>query len=406
MKPVNLIHRLFINSIGKPWDESDTLYLLLQKLTDFLYIVNFLLTKRDPALKQKFNELLDSMINHNTDPTSKLFESSSSFLFANDTSSILSQPTLGKHRPDQNAIFSFASGVYDDLAMFILSARKSGFKGDIVINIPKRTQLEEKVMKFLDIQSKHGVVVYEGYDISLIEGEYKFILDRNDVAFEVAKFEYFYIWSHHYPDKEIMIIDGEYSYFQTNPFAAPSDCGQMALNFYEENYHTINFDFMYIDHKDIWKTILGIFQIDDDGEMVFRQEISCNSVLNPSSIVGHQHALKRFLFNLIDLFDASECTYYGCDYACVNYLFYKEIQKIGNPISFSASSRQQGGHSINTGFAASLHYLSQNKIYDLKSNLFLNSDGQPTPVVLNYHLYKEVEGLFDKRLEDLLKEIE
>ena len=104
-------------------------------------------------------------------------------------SSLRSLPDLGTHRRQEDAIFTFADGNYDDLSLFVLSARKSGFWGDIVISVPDKEHLEKQVIKFLEFHSNRGVVVYFGYDITLSEGTYEFKLNGDDVTFETAKFE-------------------------------------------------------------------------------------------------------------------------------------------------------------------------------------------------------------------------
>ena len=102
-----------------------------------------------------------------------------------------SNPTMGTHRPDRDAIFSFIGGDdFDSLALFILSARKSGFDGDIVLNIPDRNDLDEDVVAFLEHHAtKGGVILYEGYDIEYLTGKYDFKLEIEGISVEVAKYE-------------------------------------------------------------------------------------------------------------------------------------------------------------------------------------------------------------------------
>lgn len=100
-----------------------------------------------------------------------------------------SKPTMGTHRSKEDAIFTFADGNFEDLVLFILSARKSGFQGDIVLCVPERDSLSREVIDFLEFHSKHGVVVYEGYDVVFEQGFYEFKLDTTAAAYETAKFE-------------------------------------------------------------------------------------------------------------------------------------------------------------------------------------------------------------------------
>jgi hypothetical protein len=120
-------------------------------------------------------------------------QSSSLYLIENDdnTHTIRTKPFMGVHRPNADAIFSFIEGNFDDMAMFILSARKSGFDGDIVVNISAKENMEEGILKFLKFHSSNGrgVVVYEGYNIFFEQGDYQFRLEMDGIAYDVAKFE-------------------------------------------------------------------------------------------------------------------------------------------------------------------------------------------------------------------------
>lgn len=157
-------------------------------------------TFSDPHLNEAVDTLKDNIMEDliSSDFSPSLLDKTYSVFFSDESSDvnnsnhigrILSNPTMGKHRPKENAIFSFVDGNFDYLALFILSARKSGFEGDIVLNIPKRQDLEPKLIQFLEYHAKRGVVVYESFDIEFSGGKYEFLLDRDGVKFEVARFE-------------------------------------------------------------------------------------------------------------------------------------------------------------------------------------------------------------------------
>ncbi len=198
-----------------------------------------------------------------------------------------------------------------------------------------------------------------------------------------------------------MILDGEYSYFQTNPFSRVRDCGHMTLHFYEESKLSMNFAFMRLDNKEIWNKMIRVFEMKDQE---LQSELRDEFVLNPTAFFGHQYVLKQFLHSLIDLFESTNCVQSGCDFACVNYMWYKEILEIGNPISVSLLSHRQGLHVINPGLATSRHHLEKHKLFDNDKKLYTNVDGQPTSVVLNYHLNTELGSMLNKKYEELLKE--
>ncbi len=199
-----------------------------------------------------------------------------------------------------------------------------------------------------------------------------------------------------------MILDGEFSYFQSNPFATQADCGQLILNFYEENQVSMNFRFLRIDNKDIWSAMQHIFA--PPNEQVFLNKYKGEYVLNPGVLDGHQHVIQRYLLSLIDILQTSGCMHYGCDYAALNYMWYEEILEIGSPISVTLRSHHQGSHVINTGIAASLHFLSMKNLFDAEKNLYLNWSGEPSPVIMNYHMNTQLRDIFEERLEELLKE--
>lgn len=152
----------------------------------------FISKHSDPQLNEIIQEVKTFLMNNTLNYTIPL--ESDAFFFSNSQNDneediMLSKPTMGKHRPNVDAIFSFIFGYFEDLVFFILSARKSGFDGDIVVNIPERSTLDKEVMKFLEFHSKRGVVVYEGYDMIFTEGTYAFRLEQDNVALEIAKFE-------------------------------------------------------------------------------------------------------------------------------------------------------------------------------------------------------------------------
>ena len=198
-----------------------------------------------------------------------------------------------------------------------------------------------------------------------------------------------------------MILDGDFSYFQSNPFNQPVDCGHLAMNFYEENTFSINFQYMNIDNKEIWSAMKKVF--DMNGEKL-HNELDKKFVVNPTAFFGHQYVLQRYLIGLIDLLAYTDCMEHGCDFAAVNYMWYKEILEVGSPISVSLLSHQQGCHLINTGIASSLNFLIKRNLFDDEKKLYLNWDQEPSTVVLNYQLNTEMVSVFNERLKQLLKE--
>lgn len=177
------------------------------------------------------------------------------------------KPVLGKHRPDQDAVFVFASeydlGIYQG---FILSLRKTGFQGDIVLAVSpldmaapgaKPTPRQQSLLEFFS--SDPNVIIYvvpfvcynaEGQMVDSSKGgmrvcecnvlygsrnvtEAKKKGDKdtmtdwqplNDwrIARPVAttRYELYWLWAIHYNKHSwLMLIDARDTYFQTDPFA-------------------------------------------------------------------------------------------------------------------------------------------------------------------------------------------
>lgn len=198
-----------------------------------------------------------------------------------------------------------------------------------------------------------------------------------------------------------MIVEGDFAYFQTNPFLIPVDCGHLTLNLYEEHKYAFDFDIMKFDNKEIWNAMLKIFGLSEkELHATYRDEY----VLNPNSLFGHQYVLKKFLTSLIALLDDTACSEFGCHYAAMNYIWYKEISEIGSPISVNLRSNHQGVHAINPGIPASVQFLEKRHLYDSKEKLYLNWSGEPSPVILNYQLNIQLASFFNEKVLALEKE--
>lgn len=181
------------------------------------------------------------------------------------------KPVLGSHRPDQDAVFVFASeydiSVYQG---FILSLRKTGYMGDIVLAVspldmadpsnPKPSARQNALKDFF--ASDPNVIIYvvpfvcynaEGQSTDSAKGGMRVChchvlygtrnatlanpdkhieysapdtwdpLDDFRASRPVAttRYELYWIWSRHYqPHTWQMLVDARDTYFQTDPFAA------------------------------------------------------------------------------------------------------------------------------------------------------------------------------------------
>lgn len=179
------------------------------------------------------------------------------------------KPRLGEHRPDQDAVFAFASEY--DLSThqgFILSLRKTGFQGDIVLAVSPTdlakdgeaaSTKQEKLHEFF--ASDPHVIVYvvpftcynaEGESVDSAKGgirtchchvlygsrnvteanpdrhipfsatEWAPLQDyRAERPVATTRYELYWLWSIQYqPHTWQMLVDARDTYFQTDPFAA------------------------------------------------------------------------------------------------------------------------------------------------------------------------------------------
>lgn len=179
----------------------------------------------------------------------------------------LLKPTLGEHRADQDAVFLFASEY--DLSIyqgFILSLRKTGYRGDIVLAVspldmaapgvtptPRQKQLSEffasdphviiYVVPFVCFNAegeavdsaKGGMrvcqcnVLYGSRKVTKAtkKGEKDVVTEwqplkdwRTARPVATTRYELYWIWATHYHKHSwIMLIDARDTYFQTDPFA-------------------------------------------------------------------------------------------------------------------------------------------------------------------------------------------
>ena len=85
-------------------------------------------------------------------PFANLINDNSNINHSNNITTVL-QPSLGQHRYDQDAIFTICDGLsFQQIALFIISLRTSGFKGDIVIST-----WSKRYFDYLQHQQEHGV---------------------------------------------------------------------------------------------------------------------------------------------------------------------------------------------------------------------------------------------------------
>jgi hypothetical protein len=154
------------------------------------------------------------------------------------------KPIFGTHRPDVDAVFSFAQGYsLRDYVRFIETLAKTGFDGDIVISVASVDKLDPSTLTYL--KSKQNVIVYavswqcfkrhgepmenpDDYALCQIKNFLGLnngtgIATIEDIRIPrplaTARFELFWAWSLQYnPLSLLLLIDFRDVFFQLHPF--------------------------------------------------------------------------------------------------------------------------------------------------------------------------------------------
>merc|ERR1740124_188491 len=246
----------------------------------------------------------------------------------NNHSSLIVQPSMGSHRKEVDAVFSVGDDLkLKDLSLFVMSLRKTGFDGDIVLSVSKRERLATGVYEFLQSQLRYGLVVYEGvfssedkylYSTSKVRlnGLYtrsKHGEPQNDMQLArywgIARFELFLAWSLKYSYfSRIMFLEADDSYFQKNPFKVGRLCNKLLeLNFFKMSKTTMSYKRMELYYPEISNAFE--FLLDKEVDVLENEKI-----LTPNAIQGHQRAINKYLQDMLRMVDHTQCYDYGCDW--------------------------------------------------------------------------------------------
>jgi len=313
---------------------------------------------------------------------------------AGNTSIVILEPTMGKHRRHMDAVFSIAEGVeLKALALFVITLRESHFIGDIVFSAPSRENMLPGVYDFLNYHSGLGLVVYEdviefeqyGKEYMstdsakvYLKGLYgdnitkkSFEDPRHNRHIGVARFELYWLWSTRYdPNSKILLIDTKNTYFQndgTNGMGSGMGC----LTNQKGNLH------LYEGNKAI--SILNNknqTMIPAAYSTEVLQIITSYPVLIPSSTHGNQLAIEAYLRAMVKQFDYTQCVKMYCEWAFHNYLYYFGVLQ-GAPGINHIRVRNQGTGSVNP--------LAQSEVL-----LDVEYVGNKVPLIYNKNKHKKI----------------
>ena len=261
---------------------------------------------------------------------------------------VMLEPTFGKHRPDEDAVFAFAEGYDIKIYLaFMESLKATGFAGDVVLSVSSLDKLKPGVEKYLRAQP--NLVVYtvdwkcytgsgklasgpkEGMRMCQFSGMYGTSdADSPDAKprpaedprearpVATARYELYWAWSLAYHASSwLMLIDSRDAVFQTDPFKGlPREEEEQAedgqLYFFEENAEATTIGQSQFNSR--WlKTAYGVENVTP----FFDKPVVCSG-----STMGEQVAIEAYLRAMVVQFDETRCKVKGCDQGFHNYLHY------------------------------------------------------------------------------------
>ena len=320
------------------------------------------------------------------------------------------KPTLGAHRHAQDAIFSIIKAKdFDKVAWLIVSARRVGFEGDIVLHTPRLDFLSKRISDFLKDQARNNnVVIYEDYIRSnetkwilhhayAESGSDRYVNDRRPPrAKAVVSIDLFKVWIEQYDESSlIMVLDGERAYFQSNPFDMKV-CSAFELYTQSLVYRDINMETLAEKDENMFAAFQTIFSEKD------LEYFADTEIVTPHALFGHAKIMRMLLIGMANSFDKHLCYSYGCDFAVLNDLILNHrMTDVEASIMYKLTRRKAQKGIISP--IKSKHEFDRDtlKIKD-------GEKGKASPVILNYKTAIDPHHteFFAKRLEKLLQKSE
>ena len=331
---------------------------------------------------------------------------------------VILEPTFGKHRPDEDAIFAFAEGYDIKIYLaFMESLKATGFTGDVVLSVSSLDKLKPGVEKYLRAQP--NLVVYtvdwkcytgsgklasgpkEGMRMCQFSGMYGTSdADSPDAKPQpaddprearpvaTARYELYWAWSLAYhANSWLMLIDSRDAVFQTDPFKGlPREDDEQAesgqLYFFEENAEATTIGQSQFNSR--WlKTAYGV----DNVSPFFDKPVVCSG-----STMGEQVAIEAYLRAMVVQFDETHCKVKGCDQGFHNYLHYSHGLEGVKGIQ-SVKLWEQGKGIINNLGLLRDKPLRERGLLKEGTNEVLNWDGSISPVAHQFDRDNELKGI-------------
>ena len=336
------------------------------------------------------------------------------FLLNDPEAVVVVEPTIGKHRPDQDVVMAYAEGYTVDYYMsFIETLRATGFDGDIVLATSEHKFLQPYVLEYLE--SQENVVVYihqldcfEKDSVTPARRKYSRgspdvfqmclfndVYGRKDAdgkvtqtakdprmgrAVATLRYEWYWIWAQHYnPNSWIMLVDARDAFFQTNPFVNLPRNQNGLLYFFGENADATRIG---ISRKNRNWILRGY------GQEVL-DALKDKPTICSGSTMGEQLAIETYLRALVNEWDETDIKMTGSDQGFHNYLYYSG--KLANSATISKLVVwEQGKGIINNLGALRTKQFWEWGFYNNRTKEVYNWDGTLSPVAHQWDRDKDL----------------
>jgi hypothetical protein len=313
-------------------------------------------------------------------------------------------PMMGSHRPEKDAVFSFARGVgFNSIVRFVGSLLASGYDGDIVLATEQKHDLSEATREFLEYHSQHSnVIVYPAelvckkIKVKIRCKVFKMFVHTDIGGYlpdprphrELAqlRFEYYWAWSTLYSTKSrIFLLDSGDLIFQSNPFALlPEDMEKKIWVFEESDLKSIGDE----PNNRLW--------LREGHERKYLHKLGRRPAVCAGTIVGGAPAIETFGRAMVNQWDVSQCTIHGCDQGHVNFLVHGNF--LVNSPNIEDVVIQKFGDSFVMSLALQVLYgkgLRKAKLVQTGSDTVVNKKGEVAAIVHQFDKDDELKLVYE-----------
>jgi hypothetical protein len=313
------------------------------------------------------------------------------------------RPSLGEHRPQQDAIFAFAVGyARDQLVPFISSLLETGYQGDLVLGL--NHDMDDDLQEFMEYHARnHHTVVYEiamtgrWFDEDLLfqtvgmyqDGEGRFLNDtRRHRRPDIIRLEYYWAWSNLYSDaSRIWLLDARDTYFQQHPFSHLHSLQTTLITFEEA---------ILVGQKGYNKLWLRMVYGRRFVKLWADRNVTCSG-----TILGGKPAIEMYTRALMAQWDATRCSVRGCDQALHIFLILGK-HVVGAPNISKVKVFHQGEGLANNMGGLTRDFANLDSLGLWQNNTALNYDGTPSAIVHQFDRDANISAFVSNRTQEWL----